>query len=154
MRTGGCLLLALALAACDFPEVPRGAAAGVEAGGRFVQVEAPAPPPAEPYAEEEAGAPLERRRPAEVEGLLVSNAVSSLVIERPDGSHVTLQVAPQTELRIGDVRAGLREIQPGTDVRARYVPLGDRRFDVALEVEAAPGTVGWRHRRSEGAPAD
>lgn len=137
-----CLLgaAALALAACDFPPVPRGAdAGGIRPGQWMSPIPGPETPPAYPAELETAGP--ERLGPRqEVRGRLVSNAVSHYVIEAEDGGWITMQVTPQTRLLIGDQRAGLREIQPGSEVRASFVPAEAGRNELALEVVAEPRT--------------
>lgn len=134
---------------CDFPHVPGGASAAIREGQRFDPIPSPEKP-AKPVASgvptragvEEAPARSERQ----IEGMLVSNAVSSLVIENKEGGFVTIQVTPQTRLLIGDQTAGLREIQPGTAVRASYAPAGGN-LEVALQVQADPSTMGWKKGR-------
>lgn len=144
----GCLLLLLA-GSCGFPPVPRGAHPGIE-NERLSRTPGPG---AEPTAEADGGAPAAPpAQEEEVRGLLVGNAVSRFVIEREEGGFVTLEVVPGTSLRIGDQRAGLREIQPGSEVRATFVPSTSGRSALALEVEATPEKVGWSGRRRSSAP--
>lgn len=142
---------ALVLAACDFPPVPRGAdSGGIREGQWMSPVPGPRTPPAYGVGGEVETAGEERfGEPREVRGRLVGNAVSSFVIEAEDGGWVTVQMTPQTRLRIGDEQAGLREIQPGSEVRASFVPAGEGRKDLALEVVAEPRTDRWNEPRFE-----
>lgn len=140
LSLGGC--------GCDFPHVPGGASPGIRAGQRFEAFSTPATPTSHKnrvQAREEFRASAEGP-PRQIQGLMISNSVSSLVIENEDGGLLTVQVTPQTRLLIGGERAGLREIQPGTAVRASYAPVGQR-LDVALQVEADPTSAGWQPGR-------
>lgn len=149
-RIAGCILAAAALAACGFPSVPRGASAKIDKqrNGNF-QAATPETPPIYGLGAEqqEIEAPEGLGRPHEIHGRLVGNAVSSLVIQTQPTGWVTLQVTPQTMLRIGNAEAGLREIQPGSEVRAMSVPTAGGDLELAIEVVAEPGTVGWPSRR-------
>lgn len=146
---------AAALAACNFPEVPRGAEAGIRPGQTFQPIARPSTPPEYGIGAEVEGngAPERLGRPRELHGKLVGNAVSSFVIQTEDQGVVTVQVTPQTMLRIGNVEAGLREIQPGTEVRAMSVPTTDGRIELAVEVVAEPETVGWQRAPNEFQPS-
>lgn len=139
-------LLVVATTGCDFPDVPRSAKSGIKLGQRFEPFASPRNPPpgtwSEPAPREELEAQVALGRPQEVRGRVASNAVSNLVIQREDGGWVTVQVTPQTQLMIGNQVAGLREIQPGSEVRASFAPAGGG-VDVGLRVEADPQAVGW-----------
>lgn len=146
----GVVAAALAGLGCDFPHVPGGASSAIREGQRFQPIPSPETPGKPVASRVETRAGVEERTtatgPREIEGMLVSNAVSSLVIENREGGFVTVQVTPQTQLRIGDQVAGLREIQPGTAVRASFAPMG-RNLDVALQVQADPSSQGWQRGR-------
>jgi len=152
-RIGGWILAVGAAGAlgCGFPPVPKGSGSQVEKRGSDFAPATPEEPPRYGIGAEEAdiAAPEQLGRPHEIEGLLVSNAVSSYVIQTGPTSWVTLQATPQTMLRIGDVEAGLREIQPGSEVRAMAVPTGAGNLELAVEVVAEPGQVGWRSTRGQ-----
>ncbi|AKU90354.1 hypothetical protein [Vulgatibacter incomptus] len=152
-------VLTLLLASCSFPDVPSSSKPDVghrqsfpapgreqQSAGRTYESIGPSPGSLENPGRtpNEAGltSPADGARP--IAGKLVGNAVSSVVIAT-DGGLLTLQIVPGTELYIGDTRVGLREIQPGTDVRATYLARPD--YPVAVRIDATPGKVGWRESR-------
>ncbi|WP_373045022.1 hypothetical protein [Vulgatibacter sp.] len=151
VRWMGLVAAAVAMAACDFPPVPRGSGAQVD-GAEVLAAPSPESPPLYDIGREPEtlAEPLRLGERREVRGKLVGNAVSSWVIE-PEDSHswIKLEATPQTELRIGDQRAGLREIQPGTEVRATFVPVEGANFGFAVEIVADPATQGWRSEPRE-----
>lgn len=149
-RTCGVLLAgAWLLAGCDFPTVP-GNSPGIDTDAEYTRIATRGPfatvaevRAAHPVIDEVG--PEGHGEMAEMEGTVISNSVSRLVIESTAGDRARhlLDIVPQSDLRIGDVQAGLRELQPGTQVRASFAPAPNGRRELALEVVADPASAGW-----------
>jgi hypothetical protein len=88
--------------------------------------------------------------PQSAEGKLVSNATSSVVVDI-HGELVSMEIGPATRVSIGSSVAAPRAVLPGSDVRVVWEPGRER--NLALEIEAQPGTLGWQRKGIDEAAA-